>query len=50
MDVTIYNMQGQVVLKENAVGDEITVDASGLNNGVYILKVNGTHSQKIVVK
>lgn len=50
MDVTIYNMQGQIVLKENAVGDEITVDASGLNNGVYILKVNGTHSQKIVVK
>ena len=50
MDVAIYNMQGQVVMKENAVGDEITVDASGLNNGVYILKVNGIHSQKIVVK
>ena len=50
MDVAIYNMQGQVVMKENAVRDEITVDASGLNNGVYILKVNGIHSQKIVVK
>lgn len=50
MDVVIYNMQGQVVLKESSVGDEITVDASGLIEGVYVLKVNGVHSQKVVVK
>ena len=50
MDVTIYNMQGQVVLKESAAGDEITIDASALIDGVYVLNVNGVHSQKIVVK
>lgn len=50
MNVTIYNMQGQVVLKDSVQGDEITVDASGLMDGVYVLNVNGVYSQKILVK
>ena len=50
MDVALYNMQGQAVVKNTVEGDETTVDASNLAAGVYVLNVNGTHSQKIIVK
>jgi hypothetical protein len=43
-------MQGQVVKNVVAEGDEVTVDASTLEAGVYVLNVNGVHSQKIAIK
>lgn len=50
MDIALYNMQGQAVLKNTVEGDETTIDATALASGVYVLNVNGTHSQKIIVK
>lgn len=50
MNIILYNMQGQVVAKSTVEGDETSVDASALASGVYVLCVNGTHSQKIIVK
>ncbi len=50
VNAVLYNMQGQAVLNHSVEGDEVRVDASGLTSGVYVLNVNGTHSQKIIVK
>lgn len=50
MNVTLYSISGQPVMAENVVGDEITIDVSPLNAGVYVLNVNGSHSQRILVK
>ena len=43
-------MQGQAVKYVAVEGDEVNVDASDLEAGVYVLNVNGAHSQKILVK
>lgn len=50
MDVTLYSISGQPVLSESIPGDEVSIDASSLNAGVYVLNVNGCHSQRILVK
>lgn len=50
MNVTIYNIAGQPMLQQSCNGDEILVDASNLNAGVYIISVNGQHNQRILVK
>ena len=50
LNVTLYNMQGQAVKNCSVNGDEVTVDASTLATGVYVMNVNGVHSQKILVK
>ena len=50
MNVTIYNIAGQPMLQQSCEGDEILVDASNLNAGVYIISVNGQHNQRILVK
>ena len=50
MNVTIYNVAGQPVLQQSCEGDQILVDASNLNVGVYIVTVNGQHNQRILVK
>lgn len=50
MDVTVYNISGQPVMAESVAGDEITIDVSPLSTGVYVLNVNGRHSQRILVK
>ena len=50
MNVTIFNIAGQPMLQQSCEGDEILVDASNLNAGVYIISVNGQHNQRILVK
>lgn len=50
MDVVVYNLQGQPVLVNTAEGDEVTIDASCLTAGVYVLNVNGNYSERILVK
>lgn len=50
---TLYSMTGQAVVNASAQGDNVALDASGIENGVYILVVesNGAkHSSKIVVR
>lgn len=50
MNVTIYNIAGQPMLQQSCEGDEILVNASNLNAGVYIVSVNGQYNQRILVK
>lgn len=50
MDVVVYNMMGQPVLKNQTSGDEIDINVSSLASGVYILSVNGNINQRILVK
>lgn len=50
INAIIYNIAGQPVLHSTAQSDELNIDASGLTPGIYILNVNGQHSQRIIVK
>lgn len=50
INVSLWNMQGQTVFDNSIEGDEMSVDVSGLSAGVYVLNVNGIHSQKIIIK
>ena len=50
---TIYSLSGQAVVTATAQGDAVTVDASGVNAGIYVLAVEGgntKYTKKIVVK
>lgn len=49
LDIALYSAGGARVLSLSADGDEATLDASGVTDGIYVLTVNG-HSQKLVVK
>lgn len=47
---TVYDTTGKAVAGSTTQGDETTIDLSRAAKGVYILQVNGTHSQRVVVK
>lgn len=50
---TLYNMTGQAVVNASAQDNNVTIDATGVENGVYILVVESDgakHSSKIVVR
>ena len=49
MDARVFTLTGAEVFKASCAGDEITLDLSGLESGVYILNVNGRHSEKIML-
>lgn len=50
VEAVVYDLAGKAVLRGSAAGDEVLVDASALGRGVYVLCVNGTCSQRIIVK
>lgn len=50
INAVLYNVSGQPVMKQSVEADEITLDVSSLASGIYILNVNGEHSQRILVK
>ena len=50
IDAVLYNISGQPVMKQSVSADETTIDVSSLASGVYVLNVNGVHSQRILVK
>lgn len=50
VSATLYSMQGASVLTAAAAADEVNVSVAGLPKGVYILNVNNSHSQRILVK
>lgn len=50
INATIYNIAGQPVLNQSGEGNELNIDASQLASGVYILTVNGSNSQRILIK
>ena len=46
LNATLYTLQGVTVLKASTASDSLTLDASALCYGVYVLKVDGTHSTR----
>jgi hypothetical protein len=52
--LTIYNLQGQTILRQQLIVNKSVVDVSSLANGIYIYEVFGTKSNnqrgKIIVK
>lgn len=50
MQAAVYSLSGQMAGSFNGSGDTLTLDASNLSAGVYIVRVNGSDSVKIVVK
>lgn len=53
LNVTLYNLQGSAVLSTSGNGQEIAVDATAVNEGIYLLSVDsnlGKVSRKVVLK
>ena len=51
-NVTLYNMMGQKLIAQNIESDNLELDLSMFDNGIYMLKVvsrNGEMVQKIVL-
>lgn len=46
----VYNLSGTKVLETSAPGDQLSLDASGLEKGIYIVNINQTHSHKIAIR
>lgn len=49
VEASLTSMSGACVLRASSAGDELTLDASSLPAGIYVLSANG-HSQKVAVK
>jgi hypothetical protein len=53
VNVNVYNLQGANVLATSANGDTATLDASGLNSGIYVVNVTtpaGSFARKLAIK
>lgn len=50
INAAVYSLSGSKVMAASSACDELTIDASSLAPGVYVLNVNGAHSRKITVK
>lgn len=50
MEVVVYNIAGQPILTKSCQDNEITIDASELKSGIYILSVNERHHHRILIK
>lgn len=48
--IEIFNVTGQSVVKQEVSGNEAVVSIESLESGVYFVKVNGTKTQKLVVR
>lgn len=46
----LFSMTGVRVLEATSQSDELTLDATGIEAGVYVLRINGAHATKITVK
>lgn len=50
LDIKVFAADGRLVFNQLRDGDEAIADLSSLSNGVYVINVNGRHSEKLVVK
>lgn len=48
--ITVYNLAGQPVAEAASADDTVSVDLGNLAKGIYILNVNGVHSERILVR
>ena len=49
-DVKVYNLEGLLMTEKQLIGQEVELDISNLASGVYILLINDTYYEKIVVQ
>lgn len=49
LTVRVYSPGGQLVHVQSAQGDETSVNASAWQKGVYLIQVNGSKAQRIVI-
>ena len=49
LNLRAYSLSGQLVHSLSAQGDELNVNASSWNKGVYLIQVNGGKAQRIVI-
>jgi hypothetical protein len=50
--VTLLNTQGQVIHQQAITSERITLDISGLNTGVYLVRLmgpTGSFTQRLIV-
>ncbi len=50
IDAEIWSLDGRRVASAAGHGDELTVSLDGATAGIYIVRVNGTHSKRIIIK
>ena len=50
LDIVVYNISGQPVIRKTAEGDETSINVDGLQRGYYIMQVNDRYSHRILVK
>lgn len=50
VDIRLIDLAGRVVRHATAAGDEATFDASGIASGIYVISVNNSNAQKIMIK
>jgi len=50
IDAEVHSVSGTLVKRDSCSGDEMYLDLSDVAPGIYIISVNGRHSEKIVVK
>lgn len=50
INATLYSTSGQCVLTQTTNNDELIINTNNISSGIYILSVNGIHSQKIIIK
>ncbi len=50
-DVTIYNQTGQMVLYRNQIKDyNLNINVSEFSKGLYLVKINGYRSEKLIIR
>lgn len=49
VNVSVYSLSGAKVAETSGVAGEVTVDLSGLQKGIYLMNVNGVHTEKIIL-
>lgn len=49
VEVKTYSLSGSLVDEASSASNEATVDLSGLQKGVYLMNVNGVHTEKIIL-
>lgn len=46
----VYDITGKFIMRKTTKGDEASIDMSSLAKGIYVINVNGCHSQRVIVK
>ena len=49
MNVRAYTLSGQLVHSQVTQGNEININASSWEKGVYLIQVNGSPAQRIII-